>query len=193
VPNFVVLVEDRAGRFLPLVMALCLPRTELMQPELFSAPARLGVAGMGAVRGQLWDAVGNRPAAWAVIEAQFNGAPVYQTVADARGAFALFAPYPNPDNALPPLNTPPLRWTITLRVRARPADLDFIETGVGDPLPEIGSILGQPAAQVFETTAGGASASITRTLTKGADLSARTHGLDADGQPETRLRIVPAP
>lgn len=148
---FRIEVVDRERRFLPAVFTVNAPAqgaatlwcgsplsplelpSSLSSPlagfvggiPLFSASSRLVPAGMAVMRGQLWDGVANRAAAWALVEASPLGQrPVYG-VADERGMLTLIFPTPKPQRPplFSPLNSPigpppaPLwleSWTIPL-------------------------------------------------------------------------------
>lgn len=190
-PNFAVYVEDRLGRFLPQVLSLCLPRENIVEVPLFSAPARAPLPGMAVVRGELWDRAGQRPASWAMVTATVAGEASYVAVADARGMFALFVPYAA---ALPPLQgSPPhgsggvdqLTWPVVVQVFYQPAQQQVV---AGSTPPHIRSILEQSRAEVYNTP-GVHGLSITRTLRFGQDLVVATEGL----APPHRSRLLVEP
>lgn len=200
-PNFVVMVEDRDGRFLPMVMLMCLPKERLIEVPLFSGPARPTPAGQAVLRGQVWDRQAGAPAAWALIAAQTetdNGpAPSYAGLADEKGIFALFMPYANPP--APPVGSPPhgtvdideLTWTVIIEVYYEPNRLQPLARpeGVRGPLPpDIRSILYQQPALVFDQP-GTSGATLARALRFGQELIVSTQDLLPPQQ--SRLLVDP--
>ena len=105
-PTYYLAIEDRQRRFLPQLHRLCLPKAALTVLPLYSNPARALGRAVGALRGQVVQKGDSdpAPAPYAIVTARFGTGPVYETVSDERGAFALFVPYPKP-------NTPPGQWT----------------------------------------------------------------------------------
>ena len=180
-PNFVVKVEDRSARFLPQVLLLCLPKERLLEVPLFSAPTRQEPAGMGVVRGQVWDRAADRAASWALITVSPGDATTYVAVADAHGVFALFLPYAS---ALPPLvGSPPrgsarldqLQWTLTIQVFYEPARQRRVAgLDPADP-PDTRSILEQAGAAVYDAP-GPPGPQLTRPLSLGRDVVVHTVG-----------------
>jgi hypothetical protein len=194
--NFVVTVADRFGRFLPQLLLLCLPKDRLIEVPLFSSPARPAPSGLGAVRGEVWDAGAGSPAGWALVTASADGVVTYATVADARGMFVLFLPYAS---ALPALQgSPPhgsgaidqLTWLLTIQVYYEPGNqrsLDGIPPS-GAPAglpPDTRSLLQQGAAAVFDQP-GVSGPSVARLIRFGDDLVVSTIG-------GPRLLVNPAP
>ncbi len=180
--NFVVRVEDQAGRFLPQVLLLCLPREQLLEVPLFSSPARPVPSGLAAVRGQVAerDPSGQAGAAagWALVTASTDGV-TYAALADARGMFALFLPYAA---TLPPLaGSPPhgalpfdqLTWPISVQVFYEPAHQRRVPgLDPRDP-PDVRSILEQRSARVYDTPTQPGS-SVVRPLRLGRELVVAT-------------------
>jgi hypothetical protein len=146
--EFAILVEDLQSRYLPWGVALRLPRADVFRALLFPAPSRPAVPGLAVIRGSLKDAERYqqdgtpRPAAYARIEAQYEtaGAPtVYVGLADWRGQFALFLPFPNPlqppsgvilasPNTTGRKTIAELRWPVTLSFFYEPDGQKFICT-----------------------------------------------------------------
>ena len=183
IANFAVAMEDRRGRFLPLVMLMCLPKDRLVEVPLFSAPARTVPAGMAAVRGEIRDRVSDRPASWALVTASPNGM-TYVGMSDARGMFELVVPYAG---ALPPLvGSPPggatgigeLSWPLTVQVYYEPTAQRRVDDA--EP-PDVRSILEQAPAAVYHTPSI-SGPTLTRELQFGHDLLIAT-------QNESRLLI----
>lgn len=177
--NFVITVEDQQGRFLPQVLLICLPKTQLVEVPLYSGPARTPPGGYAVIRGEVWHNAAAVPAAWAVVTATPGG---YATVTDARGLFALFIPPPLLADA-PAFGTVPvteLQWPLTFRVLYAP---DTQVTVLADYPPSTTSIVSQAAATVFDTlTVSGAS--LTRNLSYGQELILTTTG-------QSRLLVNP--
>ncbi|MEZ4768522.1 MAG: hypothetical protein R2844_08860 [Caldilineales bacterium] len=188
VPNFALRVDDRNGRFLSLSLLLCLPKESLVEVPLFSSPSRPALSGQGVLRGQVWDAVNDRPAAWALVTAAPDNTTSYATLADARGVFALFLPYAS---TLPPLmGSPPhggddLRWELTIRVHFEP---DGQLRLIGQEPPDLRSLLEQASAQVHDRT-GVIDDHIVRLLYLGQELQVVTENLD----PPNRMRLLVNP
>lgn len=180
-PNFALLADDPAGRFLPAALLMCLPRERLVEVPLFSGPARPAPPGAGVVRGELWDQLNDRPAAWAVVAASTGGSTSYLGVADARGMVRLFVPYAA---ALPPLagdgqGSGPLdqlSWPLTVQVFYQPLQQRPVPgVSIAPAPPDLRSILEQAAARIFNGGAGEAPlATVTRQLRLGVELELRT-------------------
>ncbi len=184
--NFVVSVEDRAGRFLAQTLSLCLPKERLLDVPLFSGPARVAPAGLGVVRGELEDRETARSAGWALVTVSPNATETYTGVADARGMFTVFMPYAG---VLPALAGPPphgaepvdkLTWPLTVRVFYEPSRRRRIP---GLDAPDTRSILEQGLAQVFDTALAGGP-SVVRPIRLGVELVVTTQG-------RSRLLVTP--
>lgn len=196
-PNYLLLIEDAQGRYLPQVIALCLPygvknssgvwEAKAFETMLFSSPAR-PTAGpsYGLIRGELWDSTNQRPAAWALISAQTSDrASGGIALSDARGMFALFIAYPKPGTANTPLNQQ--SWTLDISVRYQPsARVHHASAPPGAP-PDQRSILAQAAATFTE----GGAATTALDLSYGAAAILKTQPA---AEPEDgRAWITPAP
>jgi hypothetical protein len=158
-------VEDPAGRFLPLRVALDLPvrglidwpfwdalpqeplahwRDNASPPQimpqalpLFSAPGRLAPAPLAEIRCQLIGDDG-APAAWALLSAAHGGVVRSLGAADADGRVVLFFPYPErprPSLASSPPAITDFRWSIELA-----GYWDHLDPAVP---PELAALLGQ--------------------------------------------------
>lgn len=178
--NFVIVIEDQQGRFLPQVLLTCLPREQLVEVPLYSSPARVVPGGYAVIRGEVWNNSANAPARWAVVTAMPGG---YATVTDAKGLFALFIPYP-PLAESPIFDSvpvPELHWPLTFQVLYEPdAQVEVLE----DYPPNTASIIAQAAATVFDTlTTSGAS--LSRNMQYGQELIVQTAG-------QSRLLVNPA-
>jgi hypothetical protein len=133
---------------------------------LYSAPARRVPPGMAVVRADLFDATADAPAAWAAIEATYEGELVARGFADARGQLALIFPYPQPPTfavaspveSPPASHSPPLfeqKWDVTLHAgyAGRPTGTLVADT------PDLRATLGQlsaPPAHLWADEVGGA-------------------------------------
>ncbi|MCB0001416.1 MAG: hypothetical protein KDI07_13060 [Anaerolineae bacterium] len=198
--RFVVSVEDRQRRFLPVVMridapfrgiyptagAASPPDDSLPGFYLFSAPSRPATA-LSAVRADLVRQSTGQPAAYAVLELDVEGSGTWHGIADERGCVVVMFPVPPFQATLgsspPGPQAPPQeqQWQVTARVLYDPANL---ETPAGAALPDLRSILTQAAGAVWPAAAGLPAADLSATLNFGQDLILQTTGLD-----ETRLLI----
>jgi len=117
---FNIEVVDERGRFQPFQFTVDLPVKGLLPwaPDvadsppsvlpvlpLYSTPARTVPAGMAVLRADLKDWIADRPAAWAVLEARFDGQSPVRGIAGKDGRIALVFPYPEPLSG--PLGSPP--------------------------------------------------------------------------------------
>jgi hypothetical protein len=169
--SYLVRVEDMLGRYLAVLVRASVPVSAPVVVPLSSAPPRPAPGGFGTVRGEVHAKSDGRPLAWSLVRVD-TGAAVVQTVADRLGRFTLHLPYPE---ALPPLTgSPPsgpglsaVVWPVTVTLRCQPGALVFTGARPADP-PELGSITGQAAAQLFD--GGGDHPSIAATLTFGTPL-----------------------
>ncbi len=166
---FTILVEDRRGRFLPMVFGVDLPLNDkgiflkgrFATPEnsppgfyLFSAPTRSASAGLAAVRATLVDATTQQAAAYAVLEVQ-TGERKWYGISDARGATAVLFPYPtfssaidsSPPEALQPQALLQQQWDLTIGVRYAPDALIF-PLDQNTP-PDLKSIFSQPPGDIW--------------------------------------------
>jgi hypothetical protein len=157
-------VRDPQGRFLGfsadvtlpargVVRGLCGPFGSPPSPPypgvpLFSAPSRTAPAGSATVRADLFDGVGGRPAAWALLEVVVPGQPPARGLADQDGRVVVFLPYPEPSSS--PASPPGAAGALStqtwpdVRVRARYAALP-----VGPGLPDLCQLLDQPPATLL--------------------------------------------
>lgn len=149
---YLVSVVDGARRYLPVLLRVDVPILAPVDVALHSAVTRSPATGWGVIRGEVHDRGTGVGVGWAVVEITAAGTP-YEVVADGRGRFLLLAPYPE---ALPPLaGSPPagpglgaMSWPLTVAVRSEPGHLvrPAGTNADADP-PELGSILGQAAAE----------------------------------------------
>ena len=169
--TYLVRVEDTLDRYLPVLVRADVPAAAPVTVHLSSAPSRPAQAGFGIVRGEVHAKADGRALPWSLVRVD-TGTTVSQTVADQRGRFVLQLPYPE---ALPALaGSPPsgpglssVVWPVTVTVRCQPGVLTFSGPLPTDP-PELASITGQAAAQIFD---GGANhSSLAATLAFGTPL-----------------------
>jgi hypothetical protein len=160
--EFLVDVTDALGRFHPMRFRVPVPHRGLWQPVLGGSPARaaggafllstasrLAPAGTARVRADLWDAVNDRGAAFALVEVQVEGA-VWYGMADREGRVAVLFPYPRPPLAAavsppPPQPITEAVWELEISVYYDP-ELGT-ETAPDEP-PEDTAVRGQPLAGI---------------------------------------------
>ena len=193
--NFIISLQDQMARFLPQVMLMCLPRERLVEIPLFSSPARLASAGLGAVRGELalHGTQPSKPAQWALVTATLDN-HTYVGVSDARGMFTLFVPYAS---TLPPLataatNTPPvdqLTWQLDIQVFYQPAKQQFVSKF--EP-PDMLSIMDQKAANLYGQEGGAPAPRLSYPLHFGDDLVIKTSQQSQVPSQLSQLLIEPA-
>lgn len=160
--RFVIEVRDANRHFQPLTLSADLPARGIVTPEcgsplsplmagdpvvpVFSTATRPVPSGSAVVRSDLWDLAHDRPASWAVLEAEYDGQILGRGVADQNGRVALIFAYPvPPDLPATPIDGSPLgptgqTWPIRLLVHYEPWP---------DPVPEAPDlcvVLSQPSA-----------------------------------------------
>lgn len=189
--NYIIYVEDQMERFLPQVLSMCLPKEQLVEVPLFSAPARQPIVGFGVVRGELVErgTVPAKPASWAMVTiSPDDNVTTYVAVADARGMFTTFLPHAS---VLPPLQgSPPqgsgtinqISWQLTIQVFYQPSQQAFVP---GIVPPDTLSILEQERANVYDQD-GIRASSLVRALSLGDDVVVATNGY-------SQLLVDPAP
>jgi hypothetical protein len=160
--EFVVEVIDPFDRFQPFTFAAhppergrfnwwCAPSgapPDHAPVPLFSAPARSVPGGLAVMRIEVWDAVRHAPAAWALLEAHYDGRRIARSYADQKGRVVLMFPYPEPSD--PPITSPPSQrtslvnqsWPIELRAFYAPS------LPVPD-VPDLCDVLQQPEVQLL--------------------------------------------
>lgn len=139
---YIIQVSDSLQRFQPFQLTLDLPVRGIFKWEnipsvspnkslesisLYSAPTRKISGGMSVVRAQLQE-VGEVPAAFAVLEARFNGILIARGIADGDGQIVLVFPSPAPQSN--PIVSPPTNetrvtlaeqnWNLDLTVKYQP-------------------------------------------------------------------------
>jgi hypothetical protein len=199
---FIVEVSDLRGRFVPVTFQVDLPYRGIYptQPTgdpggsppgaalpgflLFSAPSRELSSGLAVVRAQLVERLGpaqTRPASYAVLEVSAPGQPTWIGLADERGTVAVVFPYPRFTTSVGPLS-PPVNlvgpraqsWDITVRARYLPVSQTKPDTVA--ILPDLGSILTQPAADLWLSAPGPGQAELNVQLRFGQPLILQTAG-----------------
>jgi hypothetical protein len=174
--RFMVEVEDRAYRFLPVVFGVDVPYAGVLPTNtldaqgrplpgfyLFSAPARPVLPTQAVVRVQVAEAGAalpgraQSPAAHALLELELPDGRVLFGIADEEGRAAIILPYPAfapAAGGFSPLNAAGLEfqqsWTVHLRVRYAPSRL---APPVGSRLPELRSIFAQTPALIWTSAA----------------------------------------
>ncbi|MEM7051222.1 MAG: hypothetical protein AAF604_16250 [Acidobacteriota bacterium] len=162
---FIVEVVDPRRRFLPAALVVDLPlpyrgiflagdpASGLPGFLLFSAPSRRRDPRLAVVRGELYDTVQDRPAAWARIDVEVPGGLTHTTVADQDGRFAALFPYPELETTLPPLSGSPggdaplfdRTWPLQVRIQADATPFDPLP---GGSLPDLARVLLQSPAEI---------------------------------------------
>jgi hypothetical protein len=131
--SFVIDVFDTTSRFLPFTFTAAVPTRDLFElicgspPDLsgvplFSSPTRSIPGGYGVIRAELRDEAQfdirteeYAPAAWAMLEAWYDGQLVGRGLAGDNGRIVVLFPYPEPIN--PPISSPPTpRTALTSQV-----------------------------------------------------------------------------
>jgi hypothetical protein len=185
--TFLVEATDVSGRFLPTRFAVAVPYPGLFTPgclladmpaaavPLFPAAGRLSQGVSATIRAELWDAVANAPAAWALVEARMAGVLLGRGVSDAAGKVVILGPYPAvPDFAFGSPATPPLpltsqTWPLTLAAWYEPVS-------PAPAIPDLCAVLRQQPATLWANR-GLTAAFAGATLTFGRDLVARSTDL----------------
>lgn len=159
---------------------------------LFSAPTRAAGGGLATLRASLWDAHADAPAAWALLEARFNGEPTVRGLADEAGRVALVFPYPEPapfaEQSPPSAPFAKQEW---------PAQLfaSYMPQRPVPTLPSLPTALAQPRANLWADSA--LTTPLTQaTLRSGQELVVRSFDTSPDapggGKPLPVLLITPA-
>lgn len=144
--EYVIVVEDRAGRFLPAVFGVAMPlgyRGEFLaaapgsppgpagRAYLFSSPARPQPPGTAALRADFWDADADAPAAHVAARATVAGREAVG-IADEHGRMLLLCPHPAAERLR--AGSPPgagqgapgsYVWPVSLRAAYRPASVRY--------------------------------------------------------------------
>jgi len=221
---FVIDVDDMTRRFLPFRFTVELPLRGLLQltcgsppsvpgpgsttvrgVPLFTAPTRPAVPGSAVVRADLWDAVANAPAAWAVVQASIpsavaRGVPPVRALADDRGQVALHLPCPDQEDLDGgPFESPsgpgpvPLTartWSVDLAAAYGPLSSDprAATSSHGAPIPDLCAAVMQPPATLWSDRS--QTMPLTRaSLTYGRETILRSIGSGAG--PQSVLLLTP--
>jgi hypothetical protein len=200
--TFVILVIDRAGRYLPQAFSVTLPlpyrglflSNEQSSPPgaaarayLFSAVTRATPSGCATVRVQVWDKTANAAASYSAVQITVAG-NIWNGVADADGGCVIFFPYPPLEKLS--LGSPPgsgqgsifdTTWPVQVQIQYQPSQIKFPLSGIQGiadawmQVPSLKSILqDQGAATIWPTEAGPAGATFSATLQFGSELVVRT-------------------
>jgi hypothetical protein len=202
--RFVVEVEDRLDRFLPLTFQIDLPYRGIyptgttMSPPgsplpgffLFSAPSRTILADAVTLRARLVERLPDfriRPASYAVLEVvtiesdSAAGSTPIVGIADERGSVLVTFPYPSFATSVGPMSPPPgppmtrlQSWEAIVRVRYAPANQTRPDSAAR--LPELGAILTQPFARFLATAAGPGEFQLNTRIVFGQPLTLQTAG-----------------
>jgi hypothetical protein len=138
--TFVVEARDLDARFLPLQLRVDLPVFGRARPScplvlpanrrhavsLFSASTRSVPATAATVRAELYDRSLQAPAAWAVVDARFEGRTIARGMSDRGGRLVLLFAYPEPQAswASPPIAvTSPAAPMVPLSEQRWPIDI----------------------------------------------------------------------
>lgn len=218
--TYVLEVSDPQSRFQPFSLEIDLPVRGVfnwVSPladsppaveapatiPLYSAPTRRVPPGMGVVRADLHDTQADKPAAWAMVEARYDGALVARGMSDARGSLALIFPRPAPRAASPDpfVDSPPAPRSPPLFEQTWELVLSAGYAGVAPgtsvaPIPDLRAALEQlsaPPARLWADREGGAELEHV-TLLYGRELVLRTEGADDSSPPapQSALLITPA-
>lgn len=159
---------------------------------LFSSPTRAAGGGLATVRASLWDAHADAPAAWALVEARFNGQPTVRGLSDEAGRVALVFPYPEPaafaEQSPPSAPFTKLEWPVQLFA-------SYVPQRPVPTLPSLPTALAQPRANLWADSA--LTTPLTQaTLRSGQELVVRSFDTSPDapggGKPLPVLLITPA-
>jgi hypothetical protein len=162
---FIVEVIDSERRFLPFKFEARLPARGLYRWELspqaspifeeeessvplYSAPTRAVPPGMAVIRMDLWDALADEPATWALVEALMDAPPLnVRGFADERGRLALIFPYPEPPPLThgSPLSSTPGGASLSFTQQSWPIRLEasYVPGNTVAALPDLRAILMQ--------------------------------------------------
>jgi hypothetical protein len=195
-------VRDPDRRFLPVrftaqigpggLLALAPGAASLATPAgtpLFSAPGRPPAASAAVLRAALWDPVGARPAAWALLEASVGSGPVTWGLADDQGQVAVFLRHPDLRSAVCSGSgsdfgagrLAEVCWDVRLRAFYRPG-------GATGPLPDLAAVVAQPAAMLWSRLADRTPLE-PQTLKYGAELVVRSFEAEV---PSRAVRVTTA-
>jgi hypothetical protein len=108
-------------------------------------------AALAVVRAELVDAVTGKPAAWALVSAEYAGAELGRGVADREGRLLLAFPYPEPgrrQRTSPPQSPPEtdgglMAWDVRLRAR-------YDAQLAAQAIPDYCALRAQPEARLLE-------------------------------------------
>lgn len=173
--RYTILIHDQERRYLPVKFEADFPTTGLFQwpssrPRTLMDPLDGSVplypsilshdtAGMAVLRAELHESSGGKRAAWAMIEARFNGQLIGRGIADEQGRIALVFPYPPPQDSLSSpaggvtTRLPFLKqeWTVQLQAFYEPAGLSSApgSTRADRSVPALNDVFNQAPANVF--------------------------------------------
>jgi hypothetical protein len=195
---FVIEVQDRRGRFLPVNFQVDLPyrgvyptRANGSPPGtpmpgffLFSTPSRPALSGLATVRAQVVERVGVeqfRPAQMAVLEVDVDAETTWVGIADVKGSVAVHFPYPPFADRVGPVSPPPgppesrlQGWDLAVRVRYQLAAQTKPDEWAS--WPDLGRLLTQSLADFWLTQLGPPQTTSVARLTFGQPLLLQTAG-----------------
>jgi hypothetical protein len=203
--DVVIEVTDPLNRFLPFQLSLKAPQRGIYRfpgtpaelaaaIPLFSAPPRALPVHVAVVRADLYDAVNQIPAAWAVVDINANGGETAaRGIADDRGQLLVALPYPTPRNF--GITSPPQAGGVKLQDQTWPVTVAVSYLpGMTSTIQDLQQLLAQPPAAVW------ADAALTEpfvgaTLAFGQELILRSWGFAGSPSapaPLSNLLITPA-
>lgn len=208
--SFIIEVRDMLRRFQPFTFEARLPARGIyrweLEPQgsplpeeeqssvpLYSAPARALAPGMAVIRMELWDALADRPAAWALVEALIDAPPLtVRGFADERGRLALIFPYPEPPPSThgSPLTSPSVSPSFMQQSWQIHLEASYVSGRSVAALPDLRATLRQPPADLWTDTE--RNQPLTEvTLRYGRELVVRSHDA-TNGKALSKLLITPA-
>jgi hypothetical protein len=169
---FIVEVSDQETRFQPFSFTVDVPRRGLLTATettsssppsspplgipLYSSVARAVPAGMAVVRAELWDAMADKPAAWALLEVRITGQEPARGLADDKGRIVVMFPYPEPVPGTfgSPLGSPPGGGQRSVFAQAWPLQLQafYSPQAVVPVLPQLERVHAQAPATLLSAT-----------------------------------------
>lgn len=178
-PNktYIIEVFDELNRFQSFSFSVELPLKGILQWEslpvvspsknlfsipLYSSATRLPLAGMSVIRASLYES-DEKPASFAVLEAQFEGELIARGIADRNGQIALIFPSLSPQNN--PIVSPPAQatrislanqsWNLNLLLKYQPnifVSSPNFDNSNEENLPDLRLVLAQENAILWTNT-----------------------------------------
>ena len=209
--SFYIEVTDKLNRFLPVIFTveLPLPYPVYLSDDpvfsggspgsgnppgfyLFSSPSRTVSPGLAAIHAALVEQATGRPAAYAVLQVDVQGAGgenvgILYGIADERGCISILFPYPDMEVSLsgsPPPNSPDSleqqEWQLTLQVRYEPGELKTPDNiNIEPKIPLLKEIFNQKEGKIWtKKPADEPDENLSTVLTFGEPLILRTKGVE---------------